>query len=180
MIRKPEGARSLNIAGFSFIAGLTDIMPMLTQGGSVYIANETERKNMDMLLDVIRKRGITGMFSPPQMYSIMRRLFGTLPLDWVLLMGEKYTAEGEADPGVWEGYGASEACPPVLLHPAGSGGPACLGKPCGNTEVYLLDEAGNRIDKAGIIGELCVHSPWLALGYNNMPKETAERFTDWP
>ena len=177
VIRKPESARSLNIAGFSFIAGLTDIMPMLTQGGSVYIANETERKNMDMLRDVIVKRGITGMFSPPQMYSVMRKLYGPLPLDWVLLMGEKYSVKGEADPGVWEGYGASEACPPVLLHPAGGGGPECLGKPCSNTEVYLLDETGKLIEEAGEIGELCISSPWLALGYNNMPKETAERFT---
>jgi amino acid adenylation domain-containing protein len=180
VIRKPECARSLSIAGFSFIAGLTDIMPMLTQGGSVYIASETERKNMEMLRNVIDRRGITGMFSPPQMYSVMRKLYGPLPLDWVLLMGEKYTAEGEADPGVWEGYGASEACPPVLLHPAGSGGPACLGKPCRNTEVFLLDESGNRIEKAGETGELCISSPWLAIGYNNMPEETAERFTECP
>ena len=180
VIRKPEGARSLNIAGFSFIAGLTDIMPMLTQGGSVYIASETERKNMEMLRDVIDRRGITGMFSPPQMYSVMRKLYGPLPLDWVLLMGEKYTVEGEADPGVWEGYGASEACPPVLLHPAGSGGPACLGKPCRNTEVYLLDESGSRIEKAGETGELCISSPWLAVGYNNLPEETAKRFTACP
>ena len=180
VIHPSENSRSLNIAGFSFIAGLTDIMPMLTQGGSVYIANETERKNMDMLWDIINRRGITGMFSPPQMYSVMRRLHGPLPLEYVLLMGEKYTADGEADPGVWEGYGASEACPPVLLHRAGSGGPACLGKPCRRTEVWLMDENGKLIDRPGVTGELCVSSPWLALGYNNLPEETARRFTENP
>ena len=180
VIRDPGHARSLNIAGFSFIAGLSDIVPMLTAGGSVYIAGEKERKNVDMLWQVIRKRGITGMFSPPQLYSVMRKLHGSLPLDWVLLMGEKYTADEPGDPGVWEGYGATEACPPVLLHPAGSGGPASLGKPCARTEVFLLDEQEKLIETPGVIGELCVSSPWLALGYNNLPAETARRFTEHP
>ena len=180
VIKAPERSRALNIAGFSFIAGLTDIMPMLTKGGSVYIASETERKNMDMIHNLFSKRQITGMFCPPQMYTVLRKLYGPLPLEYVLLMGEKYTAEGEGDPGVWEGYGASEACPPVLLHPAGSGGPLSLGKPCRGTEVCLIDENGKRIDQPGVIGELCITSPWLATGYNNMPEETAERFTENP
>ena len=178
VIRNPENARTLNIAGFSFIAGLVDITPMLTAGGSIYIANETERKNIDMLWDIITRRGINGMYCPPQMYNVMRKLHGPLPLDWVLLIGEKYTAEEEAGPGVWEGYGASEACPPVLMNPAGRGGPACLGKTCTETEVYVVDGDGKLITEPGIVGELCVTSPWLALGYNNMPKETAERFTE--
>ncbi len=180
VIRDPGNARSLNIAGFSFIAGLMDIVPLLTAGGSVYVASETERKNVDMLRDIMVRRGITGMFCPPQMYNVMRKLHGPLPLDWVLLAGEKYTAEGEADPGVWEAYGASESCPPVLLHPAGEGRPACLGKPCSETEVYILDSEGNRITEPGAVGELCVTSPWLALGYNNLPEESAQRFTENP
>ena len=171
-------ARALNIAGFSFIAALTDIMPMLTHGGSVYIASETERKNMDMIWELFRKRQITGMFIPPKMYEVLRKLHGALPLEYALLGGEKYT--GESAPGVWEGYGITETAAPVLLHPAGSGGAQCVGKPCRGTEVYLLDEAGNRIEKPGEIGELCVSSPWLALGYHNMPEETAQRFTDNP
>ena len=56
-----EKSRSLNIAGFSFIAGTFDTMPLLTTGGSVYIANETERKNMDMIHALFKKRNITGM-----------------------------------------------------------------------------------------------------------------------
>lgn len=180
VIRDPAHARSLNIAGFSFIAGLADIMPMLTAGGSVYIAGEAERKDAEALWQIIRCRGITGMYSPPQLYSVMRRLHGPLPLDWVLLMGEKYTAEGPGDPGVWEGYGTTEACPPLLLHPAGSGGPSCLGKPCARTEVRLLDARGNLIEKPGVPGELCVSSPWLAVGYNNLPEETALQFTADP
>lgn len=172
------GSRALNIAGFSFIAALMDIMPMLTRGGSVYIAGETERKNMDMIWNLFKKRHITGMFIPPKMYEIFRKLHGALPLKYALLGGEKYT--GESAPGVWEGYGITETGAPVLLHPAGSGSAQCIGKPCRHTDVYLLNEEGNLIDKPGEVGELCVSSPWLAIGYNNMPDETAQRFRDNP
>ena len=173
-------SRSLSIAGFSFIAGLMDTMPMLCTGGSIYIANETERKNVEMIWALFEKRHITGMFLPPQMYSVIRKLYGPLPLEYVLLCGEKYTGEGPGDPGVFETYGASEACPPVLMHPVGEGGPLSLGKPCRRTRVYLLDDDGNRIEEPGVLGELCVSSPWLALGYKGLPAETAQRFTDDP
>ena len=173
-----EDSRTLNIAGFGFIAGWLDIMPMLTCGGSVYIANETERKNMDIIWELFSKRQITGMFMPPQMYNVMHRLHGPLPLEYVLLSGEKAT-EGLSDPGILEIYGSTEAGS-VLVHSMEEGSSGSLGKPCRETEVYLLDEAGNRIEKAGEIGELCVSSSWLALGYNNMPEETAERFTENP
>ena len=173
-----EKSRSLNIAGFSFIAGLMDFMPMLTQGGSVYIANETERKNMDMIHDLFSKRQITGMFCPPQMYGVMRKLYGPLPLEYTILAGEK-APKGEYDPGVLEVYGASE-CGYVLIHKAADGGTMCLGKPCCKTEVYLINENGKQIEQPGEIGELCVSSPWLANGYNNMPEETAGRFTENP
>ena len=175
-----ENSRALDIAGFSFIAGLmVNIVPMLTRGGSVYIASENERKNMDRIHEIITRRGITGMFCPPQMYTVLRKLYGALPLEFVILAGEK-TREGEYDAGVTEVYGATETGYVLLNRPAGSGGPLCLGKPCANTEVYLIDEEGKRIDEAGEVGELCISSPWLAVGYNNMPEETAQRFGENP
>ena len=173
-----ERSRALNIAGFSFIAGLMDIMPMLTCGGSVYITSETERKNMEMIHDLFARRQITGMFCPPQMYSVLKKLYGELPLEYAILAGEKASA-GAYDPGAIEIYGASETGY-VLVHSLGEDGPLCLGKPCRDTGVYLLDEDEKQITKPGEIGELCITSPWLALEYNNMPKETAERFTPCP
>ena len=178
IIKPSSRSRTLNIAGFSFIAGLVDVMPMLTGSGSVYIANETERKNMDMIYDLFSKRQITGMFIPPKMYDVLRKLHGPLPLEWAILGGEKVPA-GLNDPGTFEVYGASETGN-VLIHPLGVGGPLSVGKPCIKTSVYLVDEDGKLITEPGVIGELCVSSPWLALKYNNLPEETAKRFTDNP
>lgn len=173
-----EKSRALNIAGFSFIAGLMDIMPLLTAGGSVYIANETERKNVDMIWELFTKRQITGMFIPPQMYDVLRKLYGSLPLEYALLAGEKAKG-GTYDPGAVEIYGASETGY-VLMHPLEGSKPLSLGRPCCDTEVFLLDEEGNRIQKPGEIGELCISSPWLATGYHNMPEETQQRFAENP
>ena len=176
-----ENSRSLNIAGFSFIAGTFDTMPLLTSGGSVYIANETERKNMDMIHALFKKRKITGMYIPPQMFSVMRRLYGPLPLDYVAMVGEKFVnKENISDPGVVEFFGASETGTAILIHHVGEGSPLTLGKPAENVHAYLMDEEGRVIEEPGVIGELCVTTPWLALGYNNLPEETAKRFTENP
>ena len=174
-----EKTRSLCIAGVSFVASQLDIITPLLFGGSVYMANETERKNMDMIYALYKKRRITGMFMPPAMYSVLRRLHGTLPLDYVLLAGEKVNAEDTCDAGVWELYGSTEV-PAVLMHEAGNGGEGSLGKPCSGVMIYLLDEEGKKIDESGKIGELCVVSPYAASGYSELPAETAARFEKDP
>ena len=178
VIRVTERSRTLCVSGFSFIAAVLDIMPMLTQGGSVYIANETERKNMDRIWELFQKRQITGMFIPPKMYDVLRKLHGPLPLEYVLMGGEK-SRTAQCDPGVFEGYASTESAF-VSHHPVGEGGPLSLGKPSPGVSAYLLDEDGKLITQPETVGELCVSSPWLALGYNNMPEETARRFTSNP
>ena len=178
VIRVTERSRTLCVSGFSFIAAVLDIMPMLAQGGSVYIANETERKNMDRIWELFQKRQITGMFIPPKMYDVLRKLHGPLPLEYVLMGGEK-SRTAQCDPGVFEGYASTESAF-VSHHPVGEGGPLSLGKPSPGVSAYLLDEDGKLITQPGTVGELCVSSPWLALGYNNMPEETARRFTSNP
>ena len=175
-----EDTRTLCIAGFSFIASLIDLTLPLFFGGSVYVANETERKNVDMIWALFAKRGITGMFLPPQMYSVMRKLHGPLPLQYVLLSGEKARVEHTADdPPVYEFYGASES-PAMLLHSLGEGDSHSLGKPCRGITAYLMEENGSLITKPGVIGELCVDSPYMAVGYHGLPEETAKKFAVHP
>ncbi|MBQ7488102.1 MAG: AMP-binding protein, partial [Clostridia bacterium] len=175
-----ENTRTLCIAGFSFIASLIDLTLPLFFGGSVYIANEMERKNVDMIWALFSKRQITGMFLPPQMYSVMRKLHGPLPLEYVLLSGEKAQVEHTADdPLVYEFYGASES-PAMLMHLMGEGDAHSLGKPCRGITAYLMDDDGQFVTEPGLIGELCIVSPYMALGYHGLPEETAKKFTEDP
>ena len=51
---------------------------------------EKERKNIDTLYKLITNRHITGIYIPPQMFTVMRELYGRLPLKYVSVAGEKF------------------------------------------------------------------------------------------
>ncbi|WP_297966558.1 amino acid adenylation domain-containing protein, partial [uncultured Anaerovibrio sp.] len=167
------------MAGMTFIASFVDLYPPLMVGGSVYIASSTERMNADMLHKIIQKRHITGMFLPPQMFYVMRELYGRLPLDYVVLGGEKVKPNYTMDGNIVEVYGSSE-CAAILLHRVAQEDSRMLGKPGNGVQVYLISDDGELIKEPGVLGELCVESPWVALRYNNLPEETAAKFTDNP
>ena len=57
--------------------------------------------------------------------------------------------------------------------------PLPIGRPCRNTDILILDDAG-RPCADGERGELCVRGSSLALGYWNDPDKTARAFTQNP
>ena len=167
------------MAGFTFLAAELDLFTPLMTGGSLYIADENERQNADLLFSLIQKRHVTGMFLPPQMFTVMRELYGRLPLKYVLLGGEKAKTKYADDGNLYEVYGSSENFV-AMIHPLTHGNARLLGKPSAGARAYLLDEDGSLITSPDKIGELCVVSPWTAEGYIGLPKETAERFVPCP
>ncbi len=175
----PPEAVHCCMAGFTFIAAQMDLTTPVMTGAAVYIADEKERINMDQLFSVIRKHHVTNMFLPPKLFSVLRELYGRLPLRYAEQAGEKAASKYADDGNVYESYGASETFT-VLHHQVSGGDERLLGKPVPGVRVFLTDEEGRRTEKPGEVGELCVISPWLARGYNNLPEETAARFTECP
>ncbi len=167
------------MAGFTFIAAEVDLITPLMTGGSVYIANDDERQNADALFALIQRRRVTGMFLPPQMFMMMRELYGRLPLKYAILAGEKVETKYVDDGNLYEAYGSTETFA-VTIRPVSGGDSRLLGKPVPGVHAYLLGDDERLIHEPGETGELCVVSPWVALGYNQLPEETAAKFVDCP
>ena len=175
----PDTAVHCSMAGFTFIAAYFDLTIPLVTGGQVYIADEKERQDAEKLHAIILKRHVTSMFLPPKLFMVMRELYGRLPLRNVELGGEKANPKYADDGNIFEAYGSSETfC--MLFQQLQKQDERMLGKPAAGTRVYLMDDDGALITEPGKMGEFCVVSPWLATGYNNLPEETAAKFTDCP
>ncbi len=55
-----------------------------------------------------------------------------------------------------------------------------IGRAFSNEKVFLLDDNGKEVKKAGVTGEICVGGRTLASGYYNDEKQSAERFVQNP
>ncbi|MGB0521648.1 MAG: amino acid adenylation domain-containing protein [Flammeovirgaceae bacterium] len=76
-------------------------------------------------------------------------------------------------------YGPSEDTTYSTYYRITEAVPALIGRPIGNTQVYLLDQAGQLVPQ-GVIGELCLGGKGLAAGYLNREQLTQERFIPNP
>jgi long-chain acyl-CoA synthetase len=72
-----------------------------------------------------------------------------------------------------EGYGLTETSPVVCANPPGAIRQGTVGVPVRDTELKVIDEAGQSLPK-GEVGELCVRGPQVMKGYWNRPEATAK------
>jgi len=80
-------------------------------------------------------------------------------------------------------YGPTEATITCLVHDVERTSPPegaiPIGRPLPGTIALVLDRDGNPVPE-GVIGELYIGGPRLALGYHRRPDLDAERFVTWP
>ncbi|MCR4580423.1 MAG: AMP-binding protein [Treponema sp.] len=82
-----------------------------------------------------------------------------------------------------QGYGLTETSPIIALNPIEKFKIQSVGRdfsPYEEIKILERDDLDNEINKRGgkKIGEICVKGPMVMQGYYNMPKETAEMFTE--
>lgn len=170
----------LNIVGFTFIASLLDLYTPLTVGGSVYIANEQERLDIRTLYNIITENGIDYCFMPPKLVNTMLSTFGDMGMKCIITGGEKLMNLPKTNVIVIETYGMSETGAAIFNEARHGSISKEIGELYPEMTAFLIDENGERIEKPGIVGEFCIVSDMLAIGYNNMPELTAKRFVDCP
>jgi amino acid adenylation domain-containing protein len=80
---------------------------------------------------------------------------------------------------LWNAYGPTETTIFSTAREVRTGEPPAIGRPVGNTRVFLLD-SGMRLVPPGWLGELFIGGEGLARGYRGRPDQTAERFLPDP
>ncbi|GAO19157.1 hypothetical protein UVI_02061400 [Ustilaginoidea virens] len=168
-----------------------EMLRPLLRGATTVAVPDSASYDPQALVEFLAARRITEtLMTPTLLATVLTRhstLADTLPhLKSLWLNGEVVTTDlcrraSKALPDVrlLNVYSASET------HEVAAGdirtfidyeAPVCpVGPPMDPTTIYILDEAGNRVD-VGVSGELYVGGQMLARGYLNLPETTAKSF----
>jgi amino acid adenylation domain-containing protein len=167
------------------IAGLELYLP-LTTGARVVIAPSETAEDARALAQLLDRTQATVMQATPTTWRML------VDSGSVGRPGMKALCGGEALPvaladrlvdaglELWNMYGPTETtiwstCARVTTQ----GETLTIGRPIGNTTLYILDEAMQRVP-VGDAGELWIGGDGLARGYRGQPEMTAERFVAHP
>ena len=80
---------------------------------------------------------------------------------------------------LWNYYGPTEATIDVSSVKVGADGPVTIGRPCANTQLFILDPRDQPLPP-GVPGNLCIAGIQVASGYLNRPELTADKFVSLP
>ncbi|MEW5929752.1 MAG: amino acid adenylation domain-containing protein [Gemmatimonadota bacterium] len=176
----------LAVTTLSFdIAGLELFLP-LAVGARTVIASRETAADARLLAERIASSGATVMQATPATWRMLlaagwggsarlRAFCGGEALDGELArrlrpqVAELWNLYGPTETTVWSTVQRVEA----------PDGPPPVGRPVGNTRVYVLDERWEPA-ASGVEGELCIAGDGVARGYLHRPELTAERFVPEP
>lgn len=184
--------RILSTAPFHFDMSTFDIYASLKSGAALCIASEELLLFPSMLLRLIEKEKISiwKCISSLLMYiarAASLEKYKLCNLEKIIFSGErlptKYLIEWMKNfpkKRFYNAYGPTEAtgistCYEIKGIPEDNSIQIPIGKPCKNTEVFIL-KADNTVAKKGEIGELCICGSCLSKGYWNDQEKTENKF----
>ncbi|HEV2963457.1 MAG TPA: amino acid adenylation domain-containing protein, partial [Candidatus Angelobacter sp.] len=178
-------SRIVQFASFSFDASVWEIFMALCRGASLYLAPPREKLTSEILVEMVQQMGITHATFPPAFLSSLPEGVDLEPIGVLIVAGEALTETVARRWGrgrkLINAYGPTEASVCATMHEWRSeetGSPR-IGRPIGNTRMYILDKQGEPVP-IGVVGELYIGGAGVARGYLNRPELTAERFVADP
>ncbi len=179
-----ENDRVLHGLSPCFDGGLSEVCLGLVSGACLVIASRETVLDPRLLAGLIAERRVSvGKFPPtllatlepddvPSMTTVStggEALSGELAERW--LPGRKF----------FNGYGPTEVSVGVSMHELRSPPPARppIGTPLANARIYVLDDR-RQLVPAGVIGEIYLGGPGVAVGYWRQPELTREKFLPDP
>jgi len=177
-----ENDRLLSITTISFdIAGLELYLPLM-KGATLILADQETARDGRLLLDLIKKENINFLQATPTTWSML------LDSGWSEKLPLKALCGGEAMPvdlanellskcdTLWNVYGPTETTIwSSVKQIKAEDKLITIGKPIGNTQIYLIDTQGQLV-APGNIGEIVIGGDGVAKGYWNRPELSSEKF----
>jgi amino acid adenylation domain-containing protein len=170
----------LAVTTLSFDIAMLELLLPLVEGAQVLLTTGEVAADGPRLATLLASSGATMMQATPSMWRML------VDAGWPGQPGLRALAGGEALPtdlahllvgkGVelWNAYGPTETTVWSSVGRVGTGS-VTLGEPIANTELHVLDGAGQLVP-LGVPGELYIGGAGLARGYRGRPDLTAERF----
>jgi amino acid adenylation domain-containing protein len=180
------GDRLLAVTTLAFDISVLELFLPLISGARVEILPRAASADPMLLQSAIESSGATILQATPATWRLL------VESDWAgapnlraLSGGEALTAElagriRERVGALWNVYGPTETtiwscAKPVDAASRGERVAVSIGAPIANTQVYVLDAAGEPVP-VGVAGELYIGGAGVARGYLNRAAVTAERF----
>ena len=173
----------LQYATLLFDASVWEIFATLASGACLAVMAEDRKKQPQALLDFMAAQHVTDAVLPPALLEVLP--VAQLPkLQTLLTAGDRCQAtvmqQWSKVCQVVNAYGPTENTVWSTFHNYQPGdNPNLIGKPLGNTQVFVLNEALEPLP-VGVVGELFLGGASLADGYWGKPDVTAERFITHP
>lgn len=176
----------LAVTTLSFDIAVLELYLPLIFGGTVVIADWATATDGKKLIDAIEREDIGLMQATPATWRMM------IASGWngkedlkILCGGEPMTSELaelllQRCAQLWNMYGPTETTVwSTAYRIESASAPISIGRPIGNTQIYLLDAHGQEVP-VGVEGEVMIGGAGVTLGYRNRPDLTSDRFVDNP
>lgn len=190
------GVGVLQFASLSFDVSYHEMFAAWGLGGTLYMIGESDRKDLDKLIQLLAQEAIAKVFLPVTLWQQLAEIYGeeehlfqnireaiacgeqlqiTQPMIKLFQRLENcrlYNFYGPTEADLVTAYEFSDQPEEWPIYPP-------IGKPAVNVQVYLLDRNFQPVP-IGVPGELYVSGDGLARGYLNRPDLTEQKFVPNP
>ncbi|MGE5631076.1 MAG: amino acid adenylation domain-containing protein, partial [Caulobacteraceae bacterium] len=185
------------IAPYVFDASVKQIFASILRGNCLYIIPEEYRTIGEKLVEYYIDNSIDISDGTPSHFKLMlsdnREKIKDMPVKHFIIGGEELSVNVVKDflaffkdrkPDITNIYGPTECCVDSTAFLIDSDrldklNTIPIGRPLVNYSVYVLNNY-NKLQPAGVAGELCIAGAGLARGYLNKPELTEEKFAANP
>ncbi len=166
------------MSGFTFVATNVFMFGTLQRGGTVHIAPNGVKQNIDVLYAYIREKGITHIFMPSSLTAAMAEEYD---LSGITLFagGEKMRnfTPCSRETRVYNMYGSTELATIFSIRVHGDETIMPIGYLTKGDHALLMDEELHPV-KEGEAGELLLCDPRMSHQYLNLPEQTAAKWIE--